>query len=204
LGSDGADPRRGLKILAADEDEQALEGTTALLRELGHEVTACAVTVAEAGRIIAQDEPDVSVVVVHEDDEHALQLIEELGEYSSGPVIALLHGEDPEFVSRAAERGIFAYTRRPTSESIRGALEVAMRRHAETRALSKQVEQLESALERRAVIERAKGILMERHSITEREAFDLLREHARAGSRRVVDMARAVVDGHLLLPKTRD
>jgi AmiR/NasT family two-component response regulator len=63
------------------------------------------------------------------------------------------------------------------------------------------VEQLEGALERRGIIERAKGILMERHSVSDTEAFEILRDHSRAGGRRVIDIARAVVDGHALLPK---
>jgi AmiR/NasT family two-component response regulator len=50
------------------------------------------------------------------------------------------------------------------------------------------------------VIERAKGILMERHGIDDKAAFQLMRDHARSGNRRVVDVARAVVDGHALLP----
>jgi response regulator NasT len=55
-------------------------------------------------------------------------------------------------------------------------------------------------MERRAVIERAKGILMERHGVDDRAAFQRLRDHARNGNRRVVDVATAVVDGHALLP----
>jgi AmiR/NasT family two-component response regulator len=51
------------------------------------------------------------------------------------------------------------------------------------------------------VIERAKGILMERHGVGEQAAFALPRDHARAGGRRVVDLAQAVVDGHALLPR---
>jgi AmiR/NasT family two-component response regulator len=201
VGNDGGEARRGLKILAADEDPEALAGTEALLRELGHEVTAIAVNVDEAAQAIARDEPDVSIVVVHTDDEHALDLIEEIGEFATGPVIALLPTEDPEFVTRAAERGIFAYAGRPTAASVQGAIEVALRRGDEARELTEQVQRLEGALERRAVIERAKGILMERHAIDEREAFERLRGHARAKSRPVVEMAQAVADGHLLLPK---
>jgi AmiR/NasT family two-component response regulator len=61
--------------------------------------------------------------------------------------------------------------------------------------------ELEGAFGRRAITERAKGILMERHSIEERAAFELLRDHARSTSRKLVDVASAVVDGHGLLPK---
>jgi AmiR/NasT family two-component response regulator len=78
-----------------------------------------------------------------------------------------------------------------------------VRRHGERRRLVEQVQRLESALERRAVIERAKGILMERHSVGEREAFDLLRDHARSRNRTVVDVAASVAEGHALLPKAR-
>jgi AmiR/NasT family two-component response regulator len=86
-------------------------------------------------------------------------------------------------------------------EAIQGAIEVAVRRYREATQLGEKVAQLESALERRGVIERAKGILMERHSVPEREAFELLRDHSRAAGRRVVDVAQSVLDGHALLPK---
>jgi response regulator NasT len=51
------------------------------------------------------------------------------------------------------------------------------------------------------VIERAKGILMERHSVDESGAFEMMRAHSREANRKVVDVAGAVVDGHRLLPK---
>ena len=113
----------------------------------------------------------------------------------------MLEKEDPEFVAAAAKRGISAYAREGRAESIQSAIEVAMRRHAEKRELVEQVQRLETALERRALIERAKGILMERHNISEREAFDRLRDHARSRNRTVVDVAASVSEGHALLPK---
>jgi response regulator NasT len=73
-------------------------------------------------------------------------------------------------------------------------IDIVLRRFAE-------YHDLEGAFGRRAVTERAKGILMERHSIDEHEAFDMLREHSRATNRKLVDIASAVVDGHALLPK---
>lgn len=193
-----------LRVLAADEDELALQGTAGLLRQLGHEVTALAVDVRTAAERVAQTDPDVAVVVVHRDDEHALDLIAEIASFSSGPVIALLDGEDPEFVRRAAERGVDAVAGRHSAEALQSALELAVRRHAEAARLTEQVGQLEGALDRRAVIERAKGVLMERHGMDERAAFELLRSHARARSRTVVDTARSVLDGAALLPATPD
>jgi AmiR/NasT family two-component response regulator len=76
-----------------------------------------------------------------------------------------------------------------------------MRRYREASRLYEKVEQLESALERRGVIERAKGILMERHGVSEREAFEMLRDQARSTGRRVIQVAQSVLEGHALLPK---
>ena len=56
----------------------------------------------------------------------------------------------------------------------------------------------------RALIERAKGILMERHSVDEERAFAMLRERSRNDNRKLIDLAAAVVDGHRLLPKRPD
>jgi AmiR/NasT family two-component response regulator len=193
---------RGLRILAADEDEAALRDTATILRELGHEVTEFAIGTAEIAGAIAREDPDLSVVVVHRDDEHALGLIDEIVSFSSGPVVALLEDEDPEFVREAADRGIHAYARPISPDTVQSSLEVALRRHAEQARLTEAVDQLETAMERRAIIERAKGILMERHSADERAAFELLRARARSSNMSVVELARAVLEGHALLPNT--
>jgi AmiR/NasT family two-component response regulator len=190
-----------LRVLIADENEEALRGLHAVLAKLGHEVTPYAVSVREAVALIATEDPEVAIVVVHNDDEHALALIGEAVEYASGPVIAQLPDADIDFLARAADAGIAAYAESMDPESVQGAIEVAVRRYRDSQRLGDKVEQLESALERRGVIERAKGILMERHSVGEREAFELLRDHARGSGRRVVEVAQSVVDGHALLPK---
>ena len=197
----GANAGSHLRVLIADEDKHSLNHLGAVLEELGHEVTPYAVSVAEAIELISTEDPDLAIVVVHKDDEHALALIQETVEYASGPVIAQTRDGDVEFVTRAAERGISAWIESTAPEVVQGAIEVALRRYEEASQLQVKVDQLESALERRAVIERAKGILMERHGIDERAAFELMRDNARGQSRRVVDVALTVVDGHALLPK---
>lgn len=52
-----------------------------------------------------------------------------------------------------------------------------------------------------ALIERAKGILIEHHLIAEAGAFEMLREHSRTDSRKLIDLAAAIVDGHRMLPR---
>lgn len=193
-------PASRLRVLAADENQAALTQTAQLLEGLGHDVTACVASVGDAIEVIARDELDAAVVVVHEDVSHALDLIEEISEASSGPVVAVLHEPSTGFVEAAAERGISAVASPPTAEELQAALEVAMRRHADAMRLSEQVGQLEHALARRAMIERAKGMLMERHGLSERGAFEALRAHARSTSRQVVAVARDVAEAGLDLP----
>ena len=190
-----------LTVLLADEDEDALRHLGQVLQKLGHDVTPFAVSVQEASELIGREDPDLTIVVFHQDDDHALALIAEAVETASGPVIAQLRGrDDVDFVARAAERGISAYVESDDPQQVQAAIEVTIRRYREAARLNEKVAQLENALERRAVIERAKGILMERHGVDDKDAFARMRDHARAHNRRVVEVAQAVVDGHALLP----
>jgi response regulator NasT len=197
----GTRTERGLRVLLADEDEQALRALGEVVERLGHVVTPFAVSVHELTEIIAREDPDLTIVAVHVDDEHALALIGESVEYASGPVIAQVPDDDVDFVSRAAERGISAWVASNEPAAVQAAIEVAIRRYRDERRLAGKVEQLETALERRGVIERAKGILMERHGIDDRAAFELLREHARGSSRSVLAVSQSVIEGHALLPR---
>jgi response regulator NasT len=90
-------------------------------------------------------------------------------------------------------RGVFAVAQAWKPREWHHVLEAARDRFADHN-------RLRAAVERQAVIERAKGILMERHSLDDRAAFELIRRHARSGNRKVVDVASAVVAGHMLLP----
>lgn len=190
----------GLRILAADEDREALQRLGGMLGGLGHDVTAMAIEVSEVAEQVARADPDLSIVVLHRDDDHALALIDEISAYASGPVIVLTQEEDAEFVARAAVLGIAAFAAPTGPEAVQSAIELGLRRHAEVARLETKVGQLEGALERRALIERAKGILMERHGVDDLAAFERIRTHARSHRRRVVDVAREVAEDGLRLP----
>jgi response regulator NasT len=193
---------RSLRILLANESEDDLKVLGDVLDGLGHDVMPFAVSVGEAIELIAREDPEMAFVVIDTDDEHALALISETVEFASGPVlVSVREAKDPALIARAADMGISGYVDSWAAHDVQAAIEVALRRHREEARLSEKVEQLQTALERRTVIERAKGILMERHSIDDQEAFQRLREVARSGGRRVVDVSQAVLDGHALLPK---
>ena len=198
----GTTSERSLRVLLANEREEDLRALGDVLDGLGHDVTPFAVSVHEAIELIAREDPDLAFVVIDSDDEHGLALISETVEFASGPVlVSVREAKDPALIARAADMGIAGYVDSWEPHDVQAAIEVALRRYREESRLTEKVEQLQTALERRTVIERAKGVLMERHQIGEAEAFQRLREHARANGRRVVDVAQAVLDGHALLPK---
>ena len=123
----------------------------------------------------ARERPDVALVGLGESSEHALELIDRIVREAACPVIALLHARDPDFVKEASKRGVFAHISDADVEDWQSSIDIVLRRFAE-------YHDLEGAFGRRALIERAKGILMERHGIDEASAFEMLREHSRTAT----------------------
>src|SRR5215208_2410873 len=183
-----------LRVLIANERRDRLALVAPIVAALGHEVIAHEIEVEDVGPVTARERPDVALVGLGADSGHALGLIERIVHEASCPVIALLHAPDPGFVKEASKRGVFAYITDADAEDWQSSIDIVLRRFTE-------YHDLEGAFGRRAVTERAKGILMERHSIDEATAFEMLRDHSRDANRKLFDVAAAVVDGHRLLPK---
>jgi response regulator NasT len=183
-----------LRVLIANERKDRLALVAPIVAALGHEVIAREIDVEDVGEATARERPDVALVGLGANSEHALGLIERIVREASCPVIALLHTLDRNFVKEASKRGVFAYITDADAQDWQSSIDIVLRRFAE-------YHDLEGAFGRRAVAERAKGILMERHSIDEAAAFEMLRDHARDANRKLFDVAAAVVDGHRLLPK---
>ena len=183
-----------LRVLIANERKDRLALVAPVVVALGHEVIAREIEVEDVGPVTARERPDVALVGLGESSEHALGLIDKIVREAACPVIVLLHAPDPEFVKEASKRGVFAHISDDDVEDWQSSIDIVLRRFAE-------YHDLQGAFGRRATIERAKGILMERHAINEENAFEMLREHSRTANRKLIDLATAVVDGHQLLPK---
>ncbi len=183
-----------LRVLIANERRDRLALVAPIVASLGHEVIAREIEVNDVGAVTARERPDVALVGLGASSDHALMLIEKIVQEAACPVIVLLHAADPDFVREASKRGVFAYITDADAIDWQSSIDIVLRRFAE-------YHDLEGAFGRRATIERAKGILMERHSLDDGAAFDMLRDHSRAANRKLVDIASAVVDGHALLPK---
>jgi response regulator NasT len=186
-------PAEPFSVLIANERHDRLDRVSEIVRRAGHEVTARAIRIDQVAEAAAEVEADVAIVAAGKSEEHALELIERLVDEASCPVILQVEEPDPELVRAAARHGVYAVVHEGDATGLEGSIEIALRRYSELR-------DLEAAFHRRAVVERAKGVLMERHGIDERAAFALLREHARARQERVVSVAQALLDGHALLP----
>src|SRR5215213_469941 len=186
-----------LRVLIANERKDRLALVAPIIAALGHEVIAREIDVDDVGPVTARERPDVALVGLGESSEHALGLIEKIVHEAACPVILLIHAPDPGFVKEASKRGIFAFVTDADAKDWQSSIDIVLRRFAEYHGL-------EGAFGRRALTERAKGILMERHSVTETGAFDMLRVQSRATNRKLIDIASAVVDGHALLPKLSD
>ncbi|MGN6796894.1 MAG: ANTAR domain-containing response regulator [Gaiellaceae bacterium] len=190
-----SDPEHRLQVLIANEHDDRLASITAVVTSLGHEVVGRAVSVAEVGPLSRQTGAEVALVGLGLDSPHALEQISAIVHEAACPVVALLDAADQSYVEEAAKRGVFAYVVLHGDESreIQNALDITLRRFAE-------FQNLQGAFGRRALIEQAKGILMERHRIDADMAFDMLKAHSQQRGRKLVDGAEALLQSHQLLP----
>lgn len=181
-----------LRVLIANEKRDRLELLAQVVVGLGHEVIAREIHVEDVGAVTARERPDVALVGLGLSSQHALALIDEIVREAACPVIALLSAEDPAYVHEAAKRGIFAYILHDDPGELASAIDITLQRFTEYNSL-------QGAFGRRATIEQAKGILMARHAIDADRAFEMLRDHSQHNGHKLVDVAQAIVDSHLLL-----
>ena len=189
--TDFAPPR--LRVLVANEDRDKLLPLVEAVTTIGHDVIASSVRVDEVAAVTTREQPDFALVSLGPSAQHALGMIEQIVQEAACPVIALLHGPDAEFVTEASRRGVFAVITDRDPSEWQSAIDVALSRFAE-------YQNLRGAFAKRAKIERAGGILMERHSVDSNAALGMLRDTARRRNRKLGDIAAAVIEGHLLLP----
>lgn len=184
-----------LRVLVANQLAERAEAVAEIARSLGHEVVGEELDVEQVAELTRVQHPDVALVGLGESSQHALELIEQIVRNAACPVILVLDARDQDFVNEAAQRGVFAHIVETDRNQLQSAIDITLRRFAE-------FHNLEGAFGRRAVIERAKGILMATRGIDEKEAFELLRAQSQRDGRKLVDVAEAVTQTHrLLAPK---
>jgi AmiR/NasT family two-component response regulator len=180
------------RVLIAHARHARFDVLADLVARLGHDAVVRQLEPADVVDIVAHEHPEVILVGFASGSERALELVSAFVRNGACPVIAVVADDDPDLIRETARRGVFACVVRDDAAELEGAIDVAVERFAE-------YHRLEGAFGRRAVIEQAKGILMERHAIDAGAAFLMLREHSQNSGRKLIDVAEGVVKSHQLL-----
>jgi AmiR/NasT family two-component response regulator len=183
-----------VRILIAEDETIIRLDLKDLLERSGFEVCAEAKDGLEAVELARTQEPDLAVLDVKMPRLDGIEAARRILDERPIPIVMLTaYGQD-ELVSRAIEAGVFGYLVKPFREQdLLPAIRTARARHEELAALREQADSLAEALAARKAIERAKGLLMERESLTEREAFARLRKASQVSGRPMQVVAEAVV-----------
>lgn len=165
---------RTIAIIDDDISERlVLKG---LAEESGFNIIAEGANGAEAVEICRLKTPDIVIMDVKMPVKDGIEAAAEINRTSQIPVVLLTGSDDEETVRRAAEAGVMAYLLKPVrQEELLPAVELAISRSLEFKMLRKENADLKNALEARKIIEKAKGLLMERERITESDAFARIR-----------------------------
>ena len=184
----------GVRILIAEDETIIRLDLREILERAGFEVCAEARDGEEAVELASRERPDLAVLDVRMPRLDGIEAARRILEARPIPIVMLTaYGQD-ELVSRAVEAGVFGYLVKPFRESdLLPAIQAARARHEELRALRDEAESLAEALATRKVVERAKGLLMEREGLSEGDAFARLRRASQVSGRPMKVVAEALI-----------
>jgi|GEM_PF-23391 response regulator NasT len=189
-----------LRILIADDEPLIRMGLKTMLEEHGYQVVAEASDGDEAVALAHKTSPDLIFMDIKMPGVDGIAAASAIMARSPKPIILLTAWSERDLVQRAQEAGVLAYLVKPVREAeLVPAIEVAMARFAELRALQQEVGTLKETLETRKLVERAKGILMQREGLDEQEAFQRIQRQSRNTRTPMREIARAI----LLAEETR-
>jgi len=189
---------KSLKIaIAEDEDDLRLD-LAETLQELGHEVVLSVTNGRELVDQIADAEVDLVVTDIRMPELDGLTAIEQIRELHPVPVVILSALHDGELLDRAKKQWVLAYLVKPVNVNcLQTSIEMAMQRFQEFQALQEQTNNLQQALDDRKIIERAKGILMERADLSEPDAFRRLQLLSSQKNQKMVEVARTIIEADI-------
>src|SRR5437764_10389813 len=183
-----------MRVLVAEDETIIRLDLRDLLERAGFEVCAEARDGEEAVALARSEQPDLAIMDVKMPKLDGIEAARRILEERPIPIVMLTAYGQEELVSRAIEAGVFGYLVKPFREQdLLPAIAAARARHDELQAVRAEAESLSDALAARKVIERAKGLLMKKESLTEEEAFARLRRASQASQRPLKVIAEAVV-----------
>lgn len=184
-------------VIAEDESIIRLD-LAEILEENGFSVIGQTGRGDEAVELVRSLRPDAAVLDIKMPGMDGLTAARQIGTEKLSAVVILTSFSQAELVSEATAAGVGAYVVKPFQASdVVPALEIAISRFADLMTATERAAAAEEALETRKVIDRAKGILMDGHSMSERDAFTFLQRTAMGERRQMRAVAAEVVAGTL-------
>jgi response regulator NasT len=188
------------RILIAEDNDLVSLTLEEQLKGLGYDVVGIARSGAEAVNLAGRLKPDLIMMDIRMPEMEGTEAAARIRDASPVPIIMLTAYADKETIKKAEAAGALAYLVKPVSENeLPPAINIALARFKEMQSLRTQVNELEDSLEARKLIERAKGILMQRLGLNERDAYERLRQRARDKRAKMKDIAQAIIEAEELL-----
>jgi response regulator NasT len=190
-----ADVPGKLRIALVDEKPERSDDLERALLEAGYDVVARLSGRDDLRTRIAASQPDVIIVDLQSPDRDVLEDMQRMHDEQPRPVLMFVDESDSDSIHAAVRAGVSAYVVDGLkSRSVRPIVEVAIARFEAFQTLKSELEAARTSLADRKLIERAKGILMSRHRLSEDEAYHRLRRTAMDRSMKLADVARLVVE----------
>lgn len=183
------------RVLVAEDEALIRMDLVELLEEEGYEVVGQAGDGAAAIDLAKQLKPDLVVMDVKMPKMDGITAAEQIAADRIAPVVMLTAFSQRELVEKAREAGAMAYVVKPFDASdVVPAIEIAMGRFAEIRALDDEILDLEERLAARKAVDQAKGILQDALGLTEPEAFRFIQKTAMDLRKSMREVAEGVID----------
>lgn len=183
-----------LKAVIAEDEELTRTIIRARLEKLGHVVVAEAENGKQAVEAARMHKPDVMIMDIKMPEMDGIEAAKQVLNEAPCAILFLSSFNEQELVEQASDAGALAYLMKPfRKEDIAPALEIAVRRFRQIRSQEKEISELKETLETRKLIERAKGILMDRHNMTEDEAFKRIHFQARNQNKKMREIAQSII-----------
>lgn len=195
--ADTSAPAQGtkLKVLVAEDEAVIRLDLVELLTEEGYDVIAEAGDGAEALRLARELVPDLVVMDVKMPKMDGITAAAQIAEERIAPVVMLTAFSQRELVERARDAGAMAYVVKPfDSSDVVPAIEIAIGRFAEIRAVEAEVADLEERFASRKAVDQAKGLLQEGLGLTEPEAFRWIQKTAMDLRKSMREVAEGVIE----------
>jgi AmiR/NasT family two-component response regulator len=185
------------RIVIAEDEEVTRRDLRETLEGLGYLVVGEARDGQSAISLSRELKPDVVIMDIQMPGLDGIDAARTLTAERIAPVLLLTAYHDRAKIERARDAGVIAYLVKPFREAdLEPAIEVALSRFEELRALDEQVERLEESLETRKLVDRAKGILMDMQGLSERDAFRKIQKMSMDTRRSMKDIAQAIIITH--------